>query len=361
MIQVPRITCLSLIALALFGQAAREEYRKHYQAWRQTELTLEADAAKGGADFAQRVQRAGAAARAYTAARIEFLSGMASGAEVQLKRLQGIGASAGAIPAPSPEVQTTVARTSETLGRIAASFGNANDAGIRQVRTALQQERAALDAINQAMADTRRTMEAALTLAGDIAQVQEAAVRAYQGLTTARTQTADHMRKSGAAWDAYYVALANPQSSVSSAPAPAKATAAPKPSATAAKGPAPITPLPLSRYIGGWTFPTAGTFHGPQPETVDLTVREEGGHVTGIFYARFRLLAGATVDPVVQFNFEGDLQATRNQIFSLRTGEGLTGTIELIPGPAINLLEVNFQTEIRPDRIRSGNFLLVKK
>jgi len=63
----------------------------------------------------------------------------------------------------------------------------------------------------------------------------------------------------------------------------------------------------------------------------------------------------------VQFNFEGNLTANRNQLFNLRTGEGVAGTIELIPGPAFNLLEVNFQTEMRPNRIRSGNFLLVKK
>jgi hypothetical protein len=43
------------------------------------------------------------------------------------------------------------------------------------------------------------------------------------------------------------------------------------------------------------------------------------------------------------------------------TGDGTPGTIELIPGPAFNLLEVNFQTDPQPNKIRLGNFILVKK
>jgi hypothetical protein len=35
--------------------------------------------------------------------------------------------------------------------------------------------------------------------------------------------------------------------------------------------------------------------------------------------------------------------------------------LELIPGPAFNLLEVNFNTGDKPGMIRQGNFLLIKK
>jgi hypothetical protein len=43
------------------------------------------------------------------------------------------------------------------------------------------------------------------------------------------------------------------------------------------------------------------------------------------------------------------------------TSDGTSGTLELIPGPAFNLLEVNFLTDPRANAIRAGNFILVKK
>jgi hypothetical protein len=43
------------------------------------------------------------------------------------------------------------------------------------------------------------------------------------------------------------------------------------------------------------------------------------------------------------------------------TSDGANGTIELIPGSAFNLLEVNFTTDPRPGKVRQGNVVLVKK
>jgi hypothetical protein len=43
------------------------------------------------------------------------------------------------------------------------------------------------------------------------------------------------------------------------------------------------------------------------------------------------------------------------------TSSGAMGTLELIPGPAFNLLEVNFNTGDKPGTIRQGNFLLIKQ
>lgn len=353
-----------LLALAPFiwAQSPRDEYRRQYERWRQTEPTLEGDAAAAAGDLPARVQRASAAARAYLAARIEFLDGIAREAADQLKRMQDLGAATPQLAGPSPQVQSMVTGTAETVSRIADSFGTTADPGIRQVRNALQQERAALDAISQAMGATRQAMGTATVAGIDVEAARQNLLRAYQGVAAARSQAADQMQKSGAVWEAYYQALANPPAAVSSGTAPpAKPTIAAAAPAIEVVRPVTITPLPLLRYIGAWTFPSGGIFHGTQPQTVDITVREENGHVTGIFYARFAIPAGSFTDPVVQFNFEGNLTANRNQVFNLRTGEGTTGTIELIPGPAFNLLEVNFQTEMRSNRVRSGNFLLVKK
>ena len=120
--------------------------------------------------------------------------------------------------------------------------------------------------------------------------------------------------------------------------------------------------MPLSRYIGAWTFPpSGGQYHGVQPDFVDLVVNEQDGKVTGALFGRFRLAAGSSDEPILRFNFSGDLQATRNQLFALQTSDGARGSLDLIPGPAFNLLEVNFQTEPMPGKIRNGNFILMKK
>jgi hypothetical protein len=360
------LTAVLLLAIgAAWAQSPRDEYRRAYQAWRQTEPALESDAGAAG-DLAARAERASAAARAYVAARVEFLDGISREASDQLQRIRDLNVGT-AFTGPLPDVQITVTRSSETVRRVAESFGAAADPGIRQLRNALQQERAALDAISQAMVNSRRAMEAAVNAAIDLGQARETAVRAYEGLAAARAQSTDQMRQSEAAWVAYYRALANPPSAVTSA-APPKPAPAVKPGAADATAnaapvarPPAITPLPLLRYTGGWTFPANGVYHGTQPEFVDLTVKEANGHVTGVFSGRFRLPPGSTADPMVAFTFEGDLTPNRNQTFNLRTRDGVSGTIELIPGPAFNLLEVNFQMELRPNRVRAGNFLLIKK
>lgn len=353
-----RLAVLLLATCAAPAQSPRDEYRRAYQAWRQTEPALESDAGTAG-DLAARAERAAAAARAYIAARSEFLDSIAREASDQLQRLRDVNAGT-TFTGPLPDVQITVTRLAETVTRVSDSFGAAADPGIRQLRNALQQERAALEAISQSMTDSRRAMEAAVNAAIELSQARDNAVRVYESLAAARAQAADQMRRSGAAWEAYYRALVNPPVAVSSAlpakPAPVEAAKA----APAARPPA-ITPLPLVRYTGRWTFPASGVYHGTQPESADLSVNEANGHVTGVFSGRFRLPPGNTADPAVTFTFEGDLTANRNQVFHLRTPDGVTGTIELIPGPAFNLLEVNFQMELRPNRVRAGNFLLIKK
>ncbi len=133
--------------------------------------------------------------------------------------------------------------------------------------------------------------------------------------------------------------------------------------APASVPPAPkvITPLPLSRYTGAWTFPDGGLSHGPQPQFLDLVVHEENGHASGTLFARFKVPAGSKDDPVLRFDFTGEFRNSRNQVFALETSDGAKGTIELIPGPAFNLLEVNFLTDAKPGKIRQGNVVLVKK
>jgi hypothetical protein len=98
-----------------------------------------------------------------------------------------------------------------------------------------------------------------------------------------------------------------------------------------------------------------------QPESADLVVREENGQASGTLTARFRLPAGSTDNPAVRFDFAGAFGTSRTQRFAVTTGGGTAGTLELIPGPAFNLLEVNFSIGDKPGMIRQGNFLLIKR
>ncbi len=102
-----------------------------------------------------------------------------------------------------------------------------------------------------------------------------------------------------------------------------------------------------------------------QPESADLVVREENGQASGTLTARFRLPAGSTDNPGVHFDFAGAFGSARMQRFAVTTSTGATGALELIPGPAFNLLEVNFsigdKSDDKPGMIRQGNFLLVKQ
>jgi hypothetical protein len=105
----------------------------------------------------------------------------------------------------------------------------------------------------------------------------------------------------------------------------------------------------------------AAHYHGIQPESADLVVREENGKASGTLTARFRLPAGSADNPMVRLDFAGAFGGARAQKFAITTAGGATGTLELIPGPAFNLLEVNFNTGDRPGTIRQGNFMLIKK
>lgn len=118
--------------------------------------------------------------------------------------------------------------------------------------------------------------------------------------------------------------------------------------------------MPLSRYTGAWQYPiSGGLWHGPAPELIDFMVHDENNKVTGSLYGRFKTAEG--IEPTLRLEFAGDWQASRNQRFDAETSDGAKGYLELIPGPAFNLLEVNLQIERRPGKIDSANFLVVKK
>jgi hypothetical protein len=190
-------------------------------------------------------------------------------------------------------------------------------------------------------------------------QARARAAEAFAPETAALSQNPAQLEKENIAWAAYYEALAKAIQTANAPPPRVEVT-------TAAPPPAPRndTPpgIPRARYVGAWTYPVSnGIYHGAPPEFVDLVVHETNGHADGTLFARFKVSAAGGIDPLVRFDFQGDFTAAPTQRFPLVTSDGTAGTLELIPGPAFNLLEVNFVVDPRAGKLGTGNFILVKK
>jgi len=112
--------------------------------------------------------------------------------------------------------------------------------------------------------------------------------------------------------------------------------------------------------VGGWSYPGNGRFYGAEPEFVELAIREDNGHLMGGLSVRFKPASGAE-SGLLQFGFSGEVRSASIQTFSLQTKNGDRGTIELIPGSAPNMLEVNFHVQRSDGKTQSGNMILVKK
>jgi hypothetical protein len=219
----------------------------------------------------------------------------------------------------------------------------------------MERERVALAALSDTIQARQKTVAATSSAADALDQARAKTAAAFADQASQFSQTVAQMEMEGAAWAGYYDKLAEAIQTANAPPPP------PVSVSTAPPRNASVSPVPLVRYVGEWTYPKAnGIFHGAQPESVELEVNEKEGRVDGTLQARFKLPGGVN-NPVVQFKFAGDISATPTQKFTLLPNEGTAGVIELIPGPAFNLLEVNFQTDPQPNKIRTGNFILVKK
>jgi hypothetical protein len=362
---------LVVATLCLFAQSSREEYRAAYRAWRDAEPNLELDAVAGGNGLAPRASRAAAEEAKYSAAYSAFLRQLAGEYGPSALSLQTALPAMPPSPAPAAPLLRFVAAGTTSVNANISAFANDTDPAIRPLQQALERERSALSALSSAIVDRQKTEERATLAMNLMEQRRTNAIEQYQAVVTAITASADAVDREAAAWPAYYQKLAEAARTPLAPAAPVlsstlntanPANPAPPAAAPAAPPAAPITPLPLARYTGAWTYSTVeGMFHGAEPEFAELVVHEQNGRATGTFYARFKLPSGSTGDPQVRFEFSGSFRATRNQTFPLETSDGSKGTIDLIPGNAFNLLEVNFEMPIKPGRIHLGDLLLVKK
>lgn len=358
------------------GRLAQQEAHRH---WRETDPNLERDAPSTGATLGARADKVAAEATKYFGLQKNYLGIRAADARRSASLLEPVNVTPDALPNLDRflTVQETILRSS--ISRFAAD----PDRAIQLLRASLERERAAIAAIGVALKDSQKSKE---SVAQTSRVAEEARVKIsgeYQALAASLGESEQAADKSGAAWAGYYRALSDaargaaaPVTSFSPAlpsaggePAPVepgKPAALNPVAAPIAAGPSAIapaaTPAQLARYVGAWTYPkVGGHYHGVQPESAGLVVREENGQATGTLTARFKLPAGSTDDPAVRFDFAGAFGNSRVQKFAVTTSGGAAGTLELIPGPAFNLIEVNFSTDDQPGMIRQGNFLLVKQ
>ncbi len=340
-----------IVVLCAFGQTARDAYRTAYREWREADPSLERDAGSISADLAGRSAKVGAGAASYGSVRGEFLRQMADDEAQKLAWLQ--------TPPDAPSAMilegasTLMAAATRTVRRTMDTYAADPDPGIRQLRATLARESTAADALVAAMEKRKRAAEAVKGANSAVAEAQLKAVDQDQAVEADAKQSIDEGGQEAAAWAQYYALLA---------------TGARTPSAPPTAAPVSVTPtasvppsVPLIRFTGAWAFPAMGMYHGPQPVSIDLLVREENGHASGTLTAKFKLPPGSAGDPVVKFDFTGEFKTTRTQVFNATSSDGSKGTIELIPGPAFNLLEVNFQLEPKPGKIRQGNVVLLKQ
>jgi hypothetical protein len=358
-----RAASFALLAATLFcgvagliGQTGRDAYRQAHDVWQQAQTNLERDAGAGDAAQVAQADRSAAAAASFEATRIAYLKSSAQDAAQRRQILQTPVAQVSPDLIP-PAVGDLAAAELQRVTRAIARFAEDKDRGIQQLRQSMERERVALAALGDTIRARQKTVAATSAASAELEQAHAKTAAAFASQASQFSQTVAQMEMETAVWADYYDKLARAIQTPNAPPANTTTSAS-----TTAPRNASVSPIPLVRYVGEWNYPKAkGIFHGAEPDSVELEVHEKDGHAGGTLKATFKPSPGGAKDSSIQFAFDGDIAATPTQKFTLMTSDGTPGTIELIPGPAFNLLEVNFQIDPRTNKISSGNFILLKK
>jgi len=366
-----RCATVVLLSGGLLAQE-RAVHQDAFRAWRQADASLEKDAASAGAALAARVQKIAPTATKYAAARAHYFE--TAKADAQRKAAPGVAVTILSGTADvAKTVDAVIANRKKVVDDSLKAIGDDPDPGLRQLKQAMDRERSALEALSEAVKTREMKVNAAAMAASAASQNRDKVNEESRNLAVSFDQAAQAASRQQKAWVEYYRLLTEASGKVeiteapttpevvASAPVPRPAKISPQEPATVAS--ARITPVPLGRYVGSWIYsPATAVFHGPEPESVDLSVREENGEMNGNLSVRFKAAPGIPSERItVSFDFTGALQSTRIQTFPLVTADGTKGRIDLIPGPAFNILEIAFETDAKPGKVRSGNFLLIKK
>ena len=377
-----RAAGILIVTGCALAQEGREAYQEAFRSWRQADPSLERDAATAGTALGVRAGKVAEVSAKYTAARKAFLDLRQGTMDASARSLEPVAAAPAEASESTRNSQLNVATATSTAGSSIEAIGSDPDRGLQQLRQSIEKERAALTILSTAIQDRQTAMATATKTTEAAEQARTKVADHYQSLAMALQQASQETSRQGSAWADYYRTLSDGAHGVQpggAAPVTGGVVtggavtggvvtggvvsgARPVSPGPAAPSGRSITPVPLSRFVGAWTYPVRNTlYYGAEPEFVDLVVHEENGKATGTLYARFKLPSGSAGDPILRFDFAGSFQNTRSQSFNLETSDGAKGTIELIPGPAFNLLEVNFSTDAKPGKVRQANFLLVKR
>jgi len=359
-----RVVLCGFVAAAILGGQTRDAYEQPYRDWRELDPNLERNAGKAGDALTPRAEKVAAAAGKYVAARKVFYDAQRATLTQALDALQPFELPVETEAAKTAESYLSVQETSLTSS--ISVFGSDPDRGIQQLRQALEKERAALVALRSAIKSRETAADAAKQTSQSAERARNGAADQIKAIAASFEQSSQDAAQLAEAWPAYYRALATG----ARGPGVGDTTPAPaiRPSSSAPSAPPSVpattgrvnSAVPISRYIGSWSFlPGVSKYHGLPPISFDVFVREEGGQFFGTVNARFIVTGSA--DPAVRFDFSGPLQAARYQAFPLQTSEGAKGTVELIPGNAFNLLEVNYALDGAPAKVRESDVILVKR
>lgn len=359
-------------ALCLTAQIDRNSYREAYRAWREADPKLEADAISVGAALSSRTSKDADLAASYYAAHADALRKLAADRTSDFEWLRDNALRT--LPDLAPVADEIRFATNEitALTAGASTLSSDKDPAIQRLVQAFQREQAALEDLKTSISERQDAENQAIKIVTAAEQSRATAASHLLSLSASLTQAAELMNHESDAWAAYYSKLATSAVEQKAAEkAAADKAAAEKAAAPAPANPPPdkldpalprpsITPLPLSRYVGSWSYQSGDMFHGPEPESVEVTVHEENGHAKGTLSGRFKASDGTSAEKVVKIEFSGDFRNTRNQSFTLQTADGAMGKIELAPGGPLNVLEVIFEIE-GPNGIPQAGVTLVKQ
>jgi hypothetical protein len=368
-------------------QTARDRYQEAYRNWRQSDPMLERDVTSGAPGVAARADKVSSEAVQYFAARRAY---------TELLRKDAVQNASALDPLPVPSLQHLLAEVNvpAAISAVESSIKTVGasdaDPGLRQLRQALEREKAALIALSAHIETSSKARSEAARAMEQAASIQSKVAAQYRALAAEWEQESSSGAQLSAAWSAYYRALSGaarafpeetpPRELPPPGPARASSAAVVPPGATGVAGatsPPPPTPAaatppaalpraalfaPQSRYVGAWTYPRkGGIYRGAELVSADLVISDESGTINGMLTARFKLPRGTKGDSDVRLTFGGPFRNAGFQSFPVKTSNGAGGTIELIPGPALYMIEVNFSTNDTVPAVHDANFLLVRK
>ena len=271
--------------------------------------------------------------------------------------------------APAPDEIRFANRESITAGASAAAFAKDPDRAIQQLRQAFQREQAALEALKASVADRQQAEDKASKAVSAAEQARAKAMQQYPFLSSALAQSADAMNGRAAAMGRL---LSRSWRTRPESPPP-RSPAGPAPAPGVERHGEPRVPprvprrarLPSRRCRSPVTWE-----YGAITRAAVFRFRAGSRRCGGARRQRprhrhlLRALQGASGQhrrSGVALRILRRFQAHLNQTFTLETNEGADGTVDLNPGRAFNVLEVNFSTEVKRRENSSGRHVLLKQ